>query len=1070
MATTNKNFKVKNGLEVAGVIGVGSTPSYGTTGQLLSSQGAGSPPAWIDQGSAAYTSVVKHGVKLGEAIAKGQAVYVSSANGSNMIVSKANNTSEATSSKTMGLLETGGSTNAQVNVITEGILGGIDVGAAAAGDPIWLGTAGNLIYGLANKPIAPAHLVFIGIVTKTGNNGEVFIRPQNGFELNELHGVLIGSNYASVPADNNLLAFDYANLLWTNQTAEQAGVANLAGATFTGDISGTGLTLSGKNIFSSISTGAPTFTTYSSGVRTVFYNNVDGTSVGYTRGIDAGTMWDSIPAADGGMYFKWYGGQTQVASLSGTGTFTTTNVNATTVTANTLVGNTNASTITAGTIPSGILGNSTVYVGTTAVALNRTTASQTLTGVSIDGNAGTVTNGIYTTTTSLPNVTSVNSTTIPNNVTLLTTSNIGSSVQAYDADLTSIAGLANASGYLYNNGTGTFTYNNAPLTSASTLDASKLNSNTVVTLNATTINATDIYATTFNGNVNATTVTVSAIYDAGTGNKVYNSTTDTFGSGTGATKFYGNGASLTYLNASNISSGTIPSTILGNSSITINGSSIALNSTNSVITANTGNSIAIKFDSGTTENTDLYTFNGSAAKSLNIVAGSGISITKTANTITVNSTATGAANTFGTIATPSGTSPVADTTTDTLTLSAGNGITITGDATADSITFTPNVASATVNGIVTTGTQTFAGDKTFANTIIDGSTRLGSTETQKVIDIGSSPSYTSSTNTYTVNLASGNYFSNITTQRVYPTAWAEVGTGISGNSASAPAIFSLSGLSAQSGDMVIVFASTEAAVQPTTTNTSWSTQTSGSTTYAGGLFWKQMGGTPDTSIVLTSFGTNVTSFVAKAFRPTGITYGSYTPVVTVETTAWATGTTTSPNPLALTTAYANALAVTVFSNENNNTTSVTPPTGYTSGTFSTLFTSNTVSSTSGIAYKSAMISAAGTSEDAATWSYTNPAGVANTGTPAWAATTLFIQAYADPTITLINGPTGTYVASTYVLHINNPSAVTTTWSGATYAWQGGSAPTLSSTAPNNIVILETINGSTFRGALLDSYA
>lgn len=53
-----------------------------------------------------------------------------------------------------------------------------------------------------------------------------------------------------------------------------------------------------------------------------------------------------------------------------------------------------------GTIPSAVLGNSTVYIGTTAVPLNRTTASLALTGItSIDGNAATVTNGVYTTGT-----------------------------------------------------------------------------------------------------------------------------------------------------------------------------------------------------------------------------------------------------------------------------------------------------------------------------------------------------------------------------------------------------------------------------------------------------------------------------------------------------------------------------------------------------------------------------------------------------------------------------------------------------------------------------------------------
>jgi len=54
-----------------------------------------------------------------------------------------------------------------------------------------------------------------------------------------------------------------------------------------------------------------------------------------------------------------------------------------------------ASTLTAGnlsgTIPSGVLGNSTLYVGTTAITLNRTSSALSLTGISIDGNAATAT-------------------------------------------------------------------------------------------------------------------------------------------------------------------------------------------------------------------------------------------------------------------------------------------------------------------------------------------------------------------------------------------------------------------------------------------------------------------------------------------------------------------------------------------------------------------------------------------------------------------------------------------------------------------------------------------------------
>jgi hypothetical protein len=55
-----------------------------------------------------------------------------------------------------------------------------------------------------------------------------------------------------------------------------------------------------------------------------------------------------------------------------------------------------------GTIPSGVLGNSSLYVGTTAIALNRSSSAQSLTGVNIDGSAGSATTA--TTATNATNV------------------------------------------------------------------------------------------------------------------------------------------------------------------------------------------------------------------------------------------------------------------------------------------------------------------------------------------------------------------------------------------------------------------------------------------------------------------------------------------------------------------------------------------------------------------------------------------------------------------------------------------------------------------------------------------
>ena len=163
-------------------------------------------------------SKLQHQVKAGVAINKGQAVYVTSADGTNMIVGLASNASEATSSKTMGLLDGTVAINGFANVVTEGLLSGLSItGAVSEGDPVWLGTGGNLIYGLANKPSAPNHLVFIGIVTRVNaNNGEIFVKVQNGFELNEIHDVDLKT---TLPSGNDILAFEGAPVnLWKNKT------------------------------------------------------------------------------------------------------------------------------------------------------------------------------------------------------------------------------------------------------------------------------------------------------------------------------------------------------------------------------------------------------------------------------------------------------------------------------------------------------------------------------------------------------------------------------------------------------------------------------------------------------------------------------------------------------------------------------------------------------------------------------------------------------------------------------------------------------------------------------------
>jgi hypothetical protein len=78
--------------------------------------------------------------------------------------------------------------------------------------------------------------------------------------------------------------------------------------------------------FAPTGVNAPTFTTKSAGTKVVLYPALGGSATDYAIGIDAGTLWNSLPQVDSGMYFKWYGGTTEVASLSGTGVFSATSV------------------------------------------------------------------------------------------------------------------------------------------------------------------------------------------------------------------------------------------------------------------------------------------------------------------------------------------------------------------------------------------------------------------------------------------------------------------------------------------------------------------------------------------------------------------------------------------------------------------------------------------------------------------------------------------------------------------------------------------------------------------------
>jgi hypothetical protein len=160
----------------------------------------------------------------GSTIYKGQPVYINGANGANPLIKLASNTGERTSSKTIGLLSQDLSVNAFGYIITEGLLEGFNTSAGAAGDPMWLGTTGNIIYGTGNKPYGNNHLVFLGFVLRSNNNnGKVYVKVQNGFEIEELHKV-----YAINPSDKDTLVYNSGSGAWFARQLNTGDVSGIS--------------------------------------------------------------------------------------------------------------------------------------------------------------------------------------------------------------------------------------------------------------------------------------------------------------------------------------------------------------------------------------------------------------------------------------------------------------------------------------------------------------------------------------------------------------------------------------------------------------------------------------------------------------------------------------------------------------------------------------------------------------------------------------------------------------------------------------------------------------------------
>jgi hypothetical protein len=146
-------------------------------------------------------------------ITKGQPVYAFGGTGDRLTVKLAFNTTDTTSAQTVGMVvSTSIAPNQKGIIIVAGQLDNLSTlptSTFADGDAIYLGATAGSITNV--KPSAPNHLVYLGIVTTAspGNAGRMYVRVQNGYELQELHNVV-----ATAPANNDYLYYDSSTFLY----------------------------------------------------------------------------------------------------------------------------------------------------------------------------------------------------------------------------------------------------------------------------------------------------------------------------------------------------------------------------------------------------------------------------------------------------------------------------------------------------------------------------------------------------------------------------------------------------------------------------------------------------------------------------------------------------------------------------------------------------------------------------------------------------------------------------------------------------------------------------------------
>lgn len=231
MATIDKYLKVRKGIDAPDVLTSSATIyDYLKTPVVYFDTTASATPTiggmvW-DDGEGTLSFGLKGGnvnLQIGQenialcyngtasTISNGAVVYISSVQGQKPSISLASAISEEGSSKVFGVTSEDIPSGGEGFVATFGIVGGINTIGFTEGDALWLSASPGKF--TKTKPLSPTHLVFIGYCLKVNSNsGRIFVNPQNGYELEELHDVLITG-----ASQNHIIYYNSASNLWMNK-------------------------------------------------------------------------------------------------------------------------------------------------------------------------------------------------------------------------------------------------------------------------------------------------------------------------------------------------------------------------------------------------------------------------------------------------------------------------------------------------------------------------------------------------------------------------------------------------------------------------------------------------------------------------------------------------------------------------------------------------------------------------------------------------------------------------------------------------------------------------------------